>query len=132
MHAARPDADQHFQLSDTSPAASGAKPKSFQRQKGMGLYQDPLHSDERTLANQLDHNSTRTGQKFGAHYSMTDASPMEHKKIYKTAGDGMGGKKGTDRRWGFGDDSDPDVPDEDMRASARNKSGQQSQAGAEY
>lgn len=29
-------------------------------------------------------------------------------KIYKTAGDGMGGRSGA-RSWGIGDDSDPDV-----------------------
>jgi hypothetical protein len=46
VHAPRPDAEPHFQLLD-EPPVSAEKPKSLQRQKGMGLYQDPLHADER-------------------------------------------------------------------------------------
>jgi len=132
VHAPRPDAEQHFQLTDISPAAGTEKPKSFQRQKGMGLYQDPLHADERAQVNQTNVNNSRRDEDFGAHYSMTDAAPLGEKKIYKTAGDGMGGRKGSGRTWGFGDDSDPDVPDADVRPSARNRRGMQSQAGAEY
>ncbi len=38
----------------------------------------------------------------------------ETKKIYKTAGDGLGGRAGQ-RSWGFGDDSDPEVQAEKVR-----------------
>ena len=40
------------------------------------------------------------------------------KKIYVTAGDGMGGRKASGRAWGFGDDSDPEVEAE-SRARGR-------------
>ena len=53
------------------------------------------------------------------------------KKIYKTAGDGMGGRKTTTggRGWGIGDDSDPEVNDTDARYRGRGR-GPQTQAGA--
>ncbi|CAK4032574.1 Hypothetical predicted protein [Lecanosticta acicola] len=126
VHAARKDADPHFELVDESPAP--AKAKSFQRQKGMGLYQDPIMEDERaSTRNPVKANNGRRGDDFGAHYSMTDNSPAGGKKIYKTAGDGMGSRAGG-RAWGIGDDSDPEV-DADVRPSARSR--QQAQAGAD-
>jgi hypothetical protein len=111
-------------------------------------------------SNTTNTNNSRRGNDFGAHYSMTDSptgadpsvrdpkrttrgdmeqhwafsEPKSEQKIYKTAGDGMGGRKGgTDwmigesdqkiyktagdgmggrsgnRSWGIGDDSDPEV-----------------------
>lgn len=120
VHAARKDAEPHWEMADESPAPS--KMKSFQRQKGMGLYQDPLAEDERTSTrNRMNVNNNRRGDDFGPHYSMTDNSPAggkqqskastrsdlaanwgfespQEKKIYKTAGDGMGNRAGP-RAW---------------------------------
>lgn len=100
--------------------------------------------------------NARRGQDFGAHYEISDRSPaggdarqqhkansnaqrsnleahwdfgtpVQEKKIYKTAGDGMGGRGG--RSWGLGDESDPEV-EKDIRATARARRAQQSQTGA--
>jgi hypothetical protein len=54
--------------------------------------------------------------------------PEQDKKIYKTAGDGMGGRNVGGRSWGIGDESDPEV-DADVRSSARSRR-TQAQAGA--
>lgn len=158
----------HWELNDASPAPE--KAKSLQRQKGVGLYQDPLSTDERTSRTTTNVDGNRRGDDFGAHYNMSDdspgakiphdqranradmaanwgfESPLPERKIYKTAGDGMGGRAGA-RAWGIGDgkqrsiwtehiisltkatESDPEV-DADVRPSARSRR-QQAQAGAD-
>ncbi|KAM3415332.1 hypothetical protein BST61_g8861 [Cercospora zeina] len=124
IHQPRKDAESHWELNDDSPA--GAKAKSFQRQKGLGLYGDPLHADDRVkkAAQKPNVNNARRGDDFEAHYSFADESPAP-KKIYKTAGDGMGSRSGG-RAWGIGDESDPEV-DADVRPTARSR-GQRAQA----
>lgn len=82
-------------------------------------------------------NAARRGDEFGAHYSLTDAQNTpptgnngngalgqkgQYKNIYKTAGDGMGGRKGKDRTWGFGDESEPE--EEVVRPTARSRRAQ--------
>lgn len=49
--------------------------------------------------------------------------PEAEKKVYKTAGDGMGGRGGVGRTWGFGDESDPEDM-ADYRPSARSRRAQ--------
>ena len=162
MHAARKDADPHFQFTDeSSPALQ--RPQS-QRSNGSNLYDDPVADEQsyqrpssKGTATNVD--NSRRGNDFGAQYSMTDSpaqnenvapskrptrsdmsqhwafsSPKPEQKIYKTAGDGMGGRKsgapawmapeqenqayktagdgmggrrtvGGGRSWGFGDES---------------------------
>ena len=154
MHAARKDAAPQWDLTDESP--NPTKPKSFQRQKGMGLYQDPLQDDERTANGAKSTtttavNNTRRGDDFSAHYAMADdspagakvaqnkraarsdlnanwgfGSPIQEKKIYKTAGDGMGSRKGG-RTWSFGDEQTE--ADAEVRSTARSRV--QAQAGAD-
>lgn len=103
-------------------------------------------------------NNGRRGDDFGEHFSMTDTpsnqnenvapgggkgtqraamdqhwefgTPAKEKKIYKTAGDGMGSRKGG-RDWGIGDESDPEVQEANRKSSARGRRAQ-AQAGAEY
>lgn len=91
VHQPRKDAEPHWELNDESPAP--AKAKSFQRQKGLGLYGDPLHADDRVQkpAQKPNVNNSRRGDDFQAHYSFADESPAPAKKIYKTAGDGKSG-----------------------------------------
>ena len=98
-------------------------------------------------------NNARRGNDFGTQHTMSDNSPAVEKaqkvkpstrpdqksswshgestgkKIYKTAGDGMGSRSGG-RAWGIGDESDPEV-DTDVRPSARSRRAQQTQAGAD-
>lgn len=145
-----------FDMTDESPNPN--KTKSLQRQKGMGLYQDPLQDDERTVMPQgakssaptAGHNARR-GNDFSAHYDMADESPagskvaqntnaarpdtnaswgfgtpMQEKKIYKTAGDGMGSRKGG-RSWSFGDEEQE--ADAAVRSTARSRA--HAQAGAD-
>jgi hypothetical protein len=45
--------------------------------------------------------------------------PINAGRGIKTGGDGMGGSKGTARRWGFGDDSDPE-PEENTKTHKKN------------
>lgn len=96
--------------------------------------------------------SGRRGNDFDKHYQMTDTlqdenvapkkgttrsdldqhwafgTPETQKKIYKTAGDGMGGRSGP-RAWGIGDDSDPEV--DANPPPSRGRTGRpQAQAGA--
>ncbi|KAI5371063.1 Putative NTF2-like domain superfamily protein [Septoria linicola] len=125
VHQPRKDAEPHWELNDDSPAP--AKVKSLQRQKGLGLYGDPLHADDRVqkAVSKPTIDNARRGNDFEAHYSLTDESPAGPKKIYKTAGDGMGSRSGG-RAWGIGDESDPEV-DADVRPSARSR-GQRAQA----
>ena len=106
----------------------------------------------RTKATTTNVNNARRGDDFGSHHAIADNSPAvakaqktksntrpdqksswshgesEGKKIYKTAGDGMGSRSGG-RAWGIGDESDPEV-DADVRPSARSRRAQQAQAGA--
>lgn len=151
MHAARKDAVPQWDLTDESPAPG--KAQSLQRKQGMGLYQDPLQDDERKPngTKPIGTNNARRGDDFGAHYSMTDdspagakvaqkkratrsdltahwgfESPTQEKKIYKTAGDGMGSRKGG-RSWSFGDEEQE--ADAEVRSTARSRV--QAQAGAD-
>lgn len=149
MHAARKDAVPQWALTDDSPAP--AKTQPFQRKKGMGLYEDPLEGEE-PAGNGVRTNNNRRGDDFGAHYSMTDnspanakaaqnkraarsdlnanwgfESPVQEKKIYKTAGDGMGSRKGG-RSWSFGDEEQE--ADAKVRSSARSRQAQ-AQSGAD-
>ncbi|KAF2159147.1 hypothetical protein M409DRAFT_71267 [Zasmidium cellare ATCC 36951] len=154
VHAARKDAAPQWDMTDESP--NPTKVKSFQRQKGMGLYQDPLQDDERTAngtksSATTSTNNTRRGDDFSAHYAMADdspagakvaqnkhaaradlnanwgfGSPIQEKKIYKTAGDGMGSRKGG-RTWSFGDEEKE--ADAAVRSTARSRA--QAQAGAD-
>lgn len=174
VHAARKDADSHFEIADDEPQAE--KRKTLQHQQGMAIYDDPT-AEENQLKKQsrntaIASNTGRRGNDFGAHYSMTDdpmpdentrptsrgtrsdmsqnwsfGTPTEEKKIYKTAGDGMGNRRGANplvpdepekpiyktagdgmggrrggsgRGWGIGDDSDIE-DDGNIRFSARRR-----------
>ena len=176
VHAARKDADPHFAINDeSSPAVD--RPKSSHAQQVRDIYDDPTEEDNQMKKSARNtgfkSDNSRRGDDFGAHYSMADTqdqnaapnkgssradmqeqwnfgTPAEEKKIYRTAGDGMGSRKGADtaevtkkplyktagdgmggrrggnRLWGFGDDSDPEV-EADVRKTARSR---QQQAGA--
>ncbi|KAK5742526.1 hypothetical protein LTR17_003329 [Elasticomyces elasticus] len=143
-HAPREENESHFSIANSSPATGHEKSKSLQRQKGMGLYQDPLHADERTavrpqtatnrahrndnfinntigddkapmsaLDKAMDHTGKNLGTYTTAHGrgdldSQWDfGTPVQEKKIYKTAGNGMGGRNGTSLLWEDEVDSSP-------------------------
>ncbi|KAK5117623.1 hypothetical protein LTR62_005046 [Meristemomyces frigidus] len=156
VHKQRPDADSHFALADESPAPE-AQQKSHARSQGMGLYQDPLNEDDsRTAINKSSNSRTNN---FEPHYSMADASPAdgfkarneaksnagrndmesswdfgtpvkENRAIYKTAGNGMGGRRDEGRLWGIGDESDPESQD-GPGGAMRGRRGKQARAGVQ-
>ena len=184
VHAPRKDADAHFKMTDEGDAAEPPRHKAHAQ--AMALYHDPVFDEEGTpvtnaQSNTTNTNANRRGDDFGAHYSMTDSpsgdagaagpkgtsrsdmeqhwefsSPKATQKVYKTAGDGMGGRKGQPdwmlpqeqekkmyktagdgmggragrRDWGIGDDSDPEV-EADRAKATRGRRGQAA-AGAGY
>ena len=184
VHAARKDADPHFNFTDDS-SPNRDKPKHHHYDNEMELYKDSTQVENQAKNPSSDivkANTGRRGDDFGAHYSMADTpaqnenvapskrstrsdmaqhwqfedaptekriyktagdgmgsrkggapawmAPEAEKKMYKTAGDGMGGRAtaGGGRSWGIGDESDPEV-DADVRSSARSRR-TQAKAGA--
>jgi hypothetical protein len=122
VHKARPDADPHFEFNDEStPAAQRQKPtnKGSTSNKSQGLYKDHVTADDdeegtatgdnrQTLAERPIKSQNRS-KDFGAHWDMKDESPVPAKRNenqkpdttenqYKIniAGNGMGGRKGTE------------------------------------
>lgn len=122
-------------MADRSSPATAAKGNSTQGQNGTGLYKTLATDDEgvkqsSSITNNV--NNTRRGEDFGAHYSMTDrqvsspdakkhsarpdttdhwefGTPQKEEKIYKTAGDGMGRRKGAETFSIFGEpDAEPE------------------------
>lgn len=91
-------------------------------------------SQKSTSGTTTNVDNSRRGNDFDKHYQMADAAQYENvapktgtsrsdmdqhwafgtpktdQKIYKTAGDGMGGKAGA-RSWGIGSESDPEEAD---------------------
>ncbi|KAK5722945.1 hypothetical protein LTR17_014158 [Elasticomyces elasticus] len=135
-HAPREENESHFSIANSSPAAGHEKTKSLQRQKGMGLYQDPLHADERTAVRpQTATNRAHRNDNFINNTIGDDKAPMSaldkamdhtgknlgtnttEKKIYKTAGNGMGGRNGTSLLWEDEADSSPKRKREETTSS---------------
>jgi hypothetical protein len=161
VHAARPDAEHHFEfVDDGTPAAQKEKQPVIggrSHNAGVGLYRnnviedseggeepetakqplttltnvnlDNRHKDfdsqfdmiddspsvKRTIgapAKTADPNQARVIKGLDASWGMYDNSPDTKKENrqrgIKLGGDGMGGHKGQNRHWGFGDDSDPE------------------------
>jgi hypothetical protein len=121
VHKARPDADAHFEFNDkNTPAAKKQQPssKGSTSNKSQGLYKDHVTGDDdndgtATGDNHLrdQHNTTTKNRStdFGAHFEMNDNSPAPVKRDENTrpdatenqykiniAGNGMGGRKGTE------------------------------------
>ena len=173
VHAARPDSEAQFRMTDTSSPADKGGRSAFQRQKGMGLYRDPMYEDGNIPSSQKSagnsngnsaHHNIRRDDEFGPHFTTAaSTSPPQHeneqtsnhynendhasagvkakrsemeshwgfespsakeklsendRKIYKTAGDGMGSRKGA-RGWGIGDESGGEEEVEEARMRGR-------------
>lgn len=108
----RKDFDPHFAMTDDSPAATPAPERiSDHRQKAVKMMdanwdtydQSPHQKENIPISNSSKPNSGKG--------PLSEASNiMSHRNDahvgIMTGGDGMGGKKGTGRSWGFGDESD--------------------------
>jgi hypothetical protein len=85
VHGARPDADAHFEISDDSPAGPKAP-----------------------FSNHTNVDKSRRGDEYQPHFALGPSEAPQ--KIYKTAGNGMGGRAGTRTLW--------DEPEEEAPAKA--------------
>ena len=105
----RKDFDPHFSMTDDSPSAELQKPPIPEARakvvSQMGAQWKAADSSPglRPTSEDADRNQQINGNKE----NYTNGSAVRHQGV-KTGGDGMGGKKGTVRSWGFGDDSDED------------------------
>jgi hypothetical protein len=91
----RKDFGAHWDMADQSPSTAQAP-----------AAEKKLSDDKKKVLSGLD-----------AHWTMYEEEPEQEKKEnmpgaqpIKTVGNGMGGRKGTARNWGFGDDDEPEQP----------------------
>ncbi|KAJ4196816.1 Hypothetical protein NCS54_00089300 [Fusarium falciforme] len=118
----RRDAEAHFELLDDGervpqPQRPGAKPRGYAHNEGLGLYKNQLFDTEETGSNERplgNITNVNRGKDFGHHFDIADQSPAhqkENKPVQEPtndsrihiAGDGMGGRKGTNRDWLYGE-----------------------------
>nr|OQO26133.1 hypothetical protein B0A51_04527 [Rachicladosporium sp. CCFEE 5018] len=143
VHAPRKDADTHYTLSDDSPAHIPNRPLNPATSVNASRRDEDFahHTDSPAKPQQHDATSPSTtgfkkiyntaGDGMGGRKIKGEETLAEsQKKIYKTAGDGMGGRKGSGRLWGFGDESDPEAKEEVVRTGRGRR--QQQEAGAGY
>lgn len=109
----RKDFDRHFTMDDSladSGANGGAKPVPEARTKAVKMmdaqWEATDHSPGQPSKNQHLHDRDR-GRPASRDQENHTGGGNGHVGV-KSAGDGMGGKKGAGRRWGFGDESDED------------------------
>ncbi|KAI7474818.1 hypothetical protein KC357_g5047 [Hortaea werneckii] len=135
VHASRPDSEPQFKIADEYTPDQKQK-SSHNHRRGdefdahytMGSESPAAGGKENALPNPSKSGKVRSDLEW--HWGF--GTPAPEKKIYKTAGDGMGGRRDGARSWGIGDESDPEV-DADVRSTARSRSGRtatQAQAGA--
>ncbi|KAG9665887.1 hypothetical protein KCU95_g11505, partial [Aureobasidium melanogenum] len=85
VHAARPDANAHFEISDDSPAGPKAP-----------------------FSNHTNVDKSRRGDEYQPHFNIGQSDAP--KKIYKTAGNGMGGRSGAPTLWDDPEEAAPEKP----------------------
>lgn len=145
VHAPRPDADPHFNMTDAPSPAVPRQPKNTRPDSlGTNLKTEGgvlTAEQKKPLTSNQNSSNIRRGPDINTHYTSTDASPGVSNdenarrddfrqggrntksssraendkahwrvdetpekvgKIYKTAGDGMGGRKDADRSWMIG------------------------------
>ena len=106
----RKDLDPHFSMTDDSPSQGQGnnKPISEARAKvvsQMGAQWEA--TDQSPGAQHPSKNEDRINPISGDKENILNGGSKKHVGI-KSGGDGMGGKKGSGRIWGFGDESDED------------------------
>ncbi|MCJ1419787.1 hypothetical protein MMC32_006143 [Xylographa parallela] len=102
------DFEPHFQMTDSSPglgektASQNNRPISDNKNKFVRGMESQREATDAPSATQAQ--TKPAADKENYEYS---SGNVTNNKI-KTAGDGMGGRKGTGRHWGFGEESDED------------------------
>ena len=115
VHAPRPDADPHFRIADqNTPVAAEKRPLSnatnthtaadrrredMDSHSNIGQYTDPKKPG--------GHQARSDQTSSWSFQDMAEAAPSPTQKIYKTQGDGMGGKANS-RFWEIGQDDEPE------------------------
>ena len=110
IHAPRPDADPHFRITDqnTPVAAEKQRPLSNVTNTAADRRRDDMDSHSNigqdTNPKKPGGHQARSDQTSSWSFQdMAEATPAKTQKIYKTAGDGMGGRSNT-RFWEIGGD----------------------------
>ncbi|KAI9836513.1 MAG: hypothetical protein M1838_005014 [Thelocarpon superellum] len=96
--------DSQFSILDDSPASKDAaaeKPVTHNRQQAVKMMDSNWSAYDESPETQDKKENVAGG----------DSRPRKTGTGIMTAGDGMGGRKGTGRQWGFGDDSDGEGAD---------------------
>lgn len=81
-----PDINSHYTSTDASPGVSNDE------------------NARRDDTRQAGRNAKSQGRAQNDHHFSLEDTPEKHKQIYKTAGDGMGGRKETNRSWMIGEE----------------------------
>lgn len=124
VHQPRRDANKHFDFNDApTPQAEklplGNITLAYNNQQHQKAFEsqfeltDKSPSAEKGVGNCVNENKAKAVKTMDASWVLFDESPDVRKrseKGIKTSGDGMGGKKGAGRLWGFGDDIDDEAP----------------------
>ncbi|SZF04874.1 unnamed protein product [Blumeria hordei] len=106
----RKDLEPHFTMTDKSPGLKPCEKISEDRAKSVRMMEANWSSHDDS-PNLKENNKTSIPLRSGTGNPLTETTNTSNKRSetyrgIKTDGDGMGGKKGADRIWGFGDDSD--------------------------
>ncbi|PSN59338.1 hypothetical protein BS50DRAFT_605305 [Corynespora cassiicola Philippines] len=132
VHKARPDSEAHFDFVDeATPEAQRQQPsqKGRNQSKNLGLYTDHVLDAEsagddgkQPLSDVTTAIKNENRKKdFGSQWEMADNSPATKPNEYKIniAGNGMGGRKGTESTWSLYDES----PEQSKKENVRGGSG---------
>ncbi len=108
----RKDFDPHFDMTDDSPSSNQNKQGSIPEARAkvvsqMGAHWEATDPSPRPQSRSKD-NEDRINPISGDKENNPKGGVNKTNTGIKTGGDGMGGKKGTGRSWGFGSDSDED------------------------
>ncbi|KAI1001203.1 hypothetical protein K3495_g6997 [Podosphaera aphanis] len=103
------DFEAHFTMTDRSPGlkddtVTTAKTKAAKMMEANWNLSDQLPTQKENISASSHSQSLGTGRPLGE--ATNTVNRNEINRGIKTDGDGMGGKKGATRSWGFGDDSD--------------------------
>jgi hypothetical protein len=111
------DFDPHFTLTDESPVSKESahleriaedklKHVKMMDANWTATDQSPTAANQKENAGPVAASPTRPGAAKGPLSETTNSQRVENLKGIAVGGDGMGGKKGTSRGWGIGDESD--------------------------
>lgn len=119
------DFDPHFSMTDESPAGKPSAPEKISEDRMKAVKMMDAHwslADE--SPKQKESAKTGTASNGSSKGPLAEATNTfnDQPRGIKTGGDGMGGRKGTGRQWGFGDESGNEAePEFHGKFSARNK-----------